>query len=214
MLLPGDVAEAAGLTRHSYDIDIDNEPDTKGWCQGPVAELLEPIQLPYRLIASFNSVSVSSVSAETACELDSHANTSVADSNFILLEEPTHTVDVFGFSPELPPIKKVPIATAGTAWVDPKSGQSYFLILNECLFTGAGTAWVDPKSGQSYFLILNECLFTGDTMKHSLLNPNQLLCNGLTVHDNPTMFDPTSTHLIYDPASGIQIPLDLNGVTS
>jgi hypothetical protein len=57
------------------------------------------------LIASFNSVSVSSVSAETACELDSHADTSVAGSNFILLEEPTCTVDVFGFSPELPPIK-------------------------------------------------------------------------------------------------------------
>jgi hypothetical protein len=120
------------------------------------------------LIASFNSVSVSSVSAETACELDSHADTSVAGSNFILLEEPTRTVDVFGFSPELLLIKKVPIATAGTAWVD-------------------------PKSGQSYLLILNECLFMGNTMKHSLLNPNQLHCNGLTVHDTSTMFDPAST---------------------
>jgi hypothetical protein len=69
------------------------------------------------LIASFNSVSVSSVSAETACELDIHADTSVAGSNFILLEEPTRTVDVFGFLPELPPIKKVPIATVGTAWL-------------------------------------------------------------------------------------------------
>jgi hypothetical protein len=52
----------------------------------------------------------------------------------------------------------------------------------------------------------------GETMKHSLLNPNQLHCNGLIVQDTPTMFDPTSTHLIYNPASGIRIPLDLNGV--
>jgi hypothetical protein len=138
-----------------------------------------------QLIASFNSVSVSSVSVETACELDSHADTSVAGSNVILLEEPTRTVDVFGFSPELPLFKKVPIATAGTAWVD-------------------------PKSGQSYHLILNECLFMGETMKHSLLNPNQLHCNWLIIQDTPTMFDPTSN----GPASGIRIPLDLNSVIS
>jgi hypothetical protein len=137
-------------------------------------------------------VSVSSVSTETACELDSHADTSVAGSNFILLEEPTCIVDVFGFSPELPPIKQVLIVLIATA----------------------GTAWVDPKSGQSYLLILNECFFMGNTMNHSLLNPNQLRCNGLTGHNNPTMFDPASTHLIYDSASGIRIPLDLNGVIS
>jgi hypothetical protein len=82
------------------------------------------------------------------------------------------------------------------------------------LIATAGTAWVDPNSGQSYLFILNECLFMGDTMKHSLLNPNQLHCNGLIVQDTPTMFDPTSTHSIYDPASGIRIPLDLNGVIS
>jgi hypothetical protein len=141
------------------------------------------------LIASLNSVSVSSVSAETTCELDLHADTSVAGSNSILLEEPTRTVDVFGFSPELPLIKKVPIATVGTAWVD-------------------------PKSGQSYLLILNECLFICKTMNHSLLNPNQLRCNGVIVQDTPTMFDPTSTHSIYDPTSGMRIPLDLTSVIS
>jgi hypothetical protein len=29
MLLPGDAAEAAGLTRRTFDIDTDNEPDTE-----------------------------------------------------------------------------------------------------------------------------------------------------------------------------------------
>jgi hypothetical protein len=54
----------------------------------------------------------------------------------------------------------------------------------------------------------------GETMKHSLLNPNQLRFNGLIIQDTPTMFDTTSTHSIYDPASGIRIPLDRNGVIS
>jgi hypothetical protein len=103
-------------------------------------------------MASLHRASTSSVSAEMTCELDSHADTSVAGSNFILLEEPTHYVDVYGIAPELPPIKKVPIATAGTAWVD-------------------------PATGQSNLLILNECLYMGDSMKHSLLNPNQVDCS-------------------------------------
>jgi hypothetical protein len=141
------------------------------------------------LIASLHRASISSVSAETTCELDSHADTSVAGSNFILLEEPTRYVDVYGFAPELPPIKKMPIATAGTAWVD-------------------------PVTGRSILLILNECLYMGDSMKHSLLNPHQIHCNGLIVQDTPTMFDPSSTHSIYDPASRIRIPLKLNGVIS
>jgi hypothetical protein len=29
MLLPGNATEAAGVTRHTYDIDTDNEPDTE-----------------------------------------------------------------------------------------------------------------------------------------------------------------------------------------
>jgi hypothetical protein len=50
VLLPGDAAEAAGLTRRTYNLDIDNEPDIQ--CQEPVTELLEPIRLPYSLLAS------------------------------------------------------------------------------------------------------------------------------------------------------------------
>jgi hypothetical protein len=76
------------------------------------------------LIASLHGASISSVSAETSCELDSHADTSVAGSNFLCLVEPTRYVDVYGFAPKLPCIKKVPIVTAGTDWLDPATGQS------------------------------------------------------------------------------------------
>jgi hypothetical protein len=54
----------------------------------------------------------------------------------------------------------------------------------------------------------------GETMKHSLLNPNQLHCKGLIIQDTPTMFDPTSTDSIDDPATNIRILLDLNSVIS
>jgi hypothetical protein len=50
--------------------------------------------------------------------------TSVAGSNFLCLVEPTRYVDVYGFAPKLPCIKKVPIVTAGTDWLDPATGQS------------------------------------------------------------------------------------------
>jgi hypothetical protein len=84
VLLPGDAAFADGLPRHIYvaDVDIESYTDLDWWCQD-LATKIEPSQLPYQLIASLNSVPVSSVSAETACDLDLHADTSVAGSNFI-----------------------------------------------------------------------------------------------------------------------------------
>jgi hypothetical protein len=60
----------------------------------------------------------------------------------------------------------------------------------------------DPKTGKSYHLILNKCLYMGNSMNHSLLNPNQLCHNGLIAQDTATMFDRTSTQYIYDSALG------------
>jgi hypothetical protein len=100
-------------------------------------------------------------------ELDSHADTSCAGSNFIQLEDPVMFATVFPYSSELPALQEIPI-------------------------TSAGTAWVDPATGQPYLLILNECLFFGDRLNHSLLCPNQLRSNGLIVQDTPTMFDKTA----------------------
>jgi hypothetical protein len=91
---------------------------------------------------------------------------------------------VYPYSSELPALQKIPI-------------------------TSAGTAWIDPASGQPDLLILKECLYFGERLNHTLLCPNQLRPNGLTVHNTPPMIDPSSTHSIYDPVSNITIPMDI-----
>jgi hypothetical protein len=55
------------------------------------------------------------------CELDSHADTCVAGSNFCVLEMTDMKVDVHGYSKELTAIRNIPIATVGTVWTNPFS---------------------------------------------------------------------------------------------
>ncbi len=98
-------------------------------------------------------------------------------------------MDVHGYSPELVPLRNVPI-------------------------TSAATVWVDPRNGQSYLLVLHECIYFGERLPHSLLCPNQLRHNGLQVDDTPTQFDSRSTHCIFDTTYNLKIPLSLRGVVS
>ena len=123
------------------------------------------------------------------CEMDSHADTVAAGRNFVLYDTPSRTVNVHAYSEEYKPITDIPIATVATVWID-------------------------ESNGQPYLLIFHEALFFGDRLSHSLICPNQLRAQGLTVHDTPQQFDPTSTHSIqvHDPL--IIIPLRLKGVVS
>ena len=99
------------------------------------------------------------------CELDSHADTTVAGSNCTVLHYTGKECDVSPFRDDFEPIKNVPIVTAATAW------QS-------------------PSSGQTYILVFNEALWMGDTMDSSLINPNQLRHFGTYVQDNPSSAQP------------------------
>ena len=101
------------------------------------------------------------------CELDSHADTTVAGSNCIILHYTGKECDVSPYRDNYNPIQNVPIVTAATAW------QS-------------------PVTGQTYILVLNEALWMGDTMQHTLLNPNQLRHFGTMVQDNPMSNHPLS----------------------
>ena len=123
------------------------------------------------------------------CEMDSHADTVAAGRNFVLYDTPSRTVNVHAYSEEYKPITDIPIATVATVWIDESNGQPYLLIFHEALFFGA-------------------------RLSHSLICPNQLRAQGLTVHDTPQQFDPTSTHSIqvHDPPT--IIPLHLKGVVS
>ena len=101
------------------------------------------------------------------CELDSHADTTVAGSNCIILNYTGKVCDVSPYRDDYAPVTGVPIVKAATAW------QS-------------------PHTGQTYILVFNEALWMGDSLDHTLINPNQLRHYGTAVQDNPTSDKPLS----------------------
>jgi hypothetical protein len=103
------------------------------------------------------------------------------------MEMTSKMVDVYGYSNELDIVHEIPIATVGTVWTK-------------------------PVTGESYLLVLNQCIFFGDHLKHSLICPNLLRAHGIIVDDIPSQFDTKSQHAIIHEA--LTIPLDLAGVVS
>ncbi len=123
-------------------------------------------------------------------EFDSHADTCVAGDNTVVYADTGERVRVSPFSGEYAAMTDVPIVTALTAWTD-------------------------PKTGRTFILVLNQCLYFGDRLPNSLLNPNQLRANGLTVHDTPQQYDRNSTHSVMIPGtSPTTLPLRMRGVIS
>jgi len=118
------------------------------------------------------------------CELDSHADTSVAGPSFVVLEYSDMTCNVSPFAKTYETKTNVPIVKAATAYDD-------------------------PKTGTTYILVLGQALYFGEDVEASLLCPNMLRANGLIVQDVPVHLshDGTSSHSII-------IPLSLNGCFS
>ena len=101
------------------------------------------------------------------CELDSHADTTVAGSNCVVLHYTDKECDVTPYRDDYQPVSNIPIVTAATAQ------QS-------------------PSTGQIYILVFNEALWMGDSMETTLVNPNQLRYYGTQVQDNPASELPLS----------------------
>ena len=115
-------------------------------------------------------------------EMDSHADTAVCGSNFVVLDYTSQECDVTPYNSKNVE-KNVPIATCATAW--------------------------DDSSGVTHIIKIHQALYMGDRgMDHSLLNPNQLRAHGVEVQDNP--FDPVQCH-IDTGFGGIIIPLFTEG---
>jgi hypothetical protein len=115
----------------------------------------------------------------STCELYSHEGTCIAGPNCRVLEYTGYTVTVSGFSDKLHgPIENVFIFKAATAYDDLVTGITYILV-----------------SGQSIYL--------GNDVEHTLLCPNQLRYNGVTVDDCPK-------HLAL-PEQQVRVPLYLLG---
>jgi hypothetical protein len=122
-------------------------------------------------------------------ELDSHADTCCAGINTVPFSYSEETVTVSPFLDAYTPLKKVKIASVVTAYDD-------------------------PITGDTLFLVIHETLYFGDRLPQTLLNPNQLRYHGNKVHDVPKQFDPDSQHAIEIPSRNLVLPLGLDGIIS
>ena len=93
-------------------------------------------------------------------EIDNHADTICAGSNWIVLEFTGEYCNVSPFSAEYEPLENVPIA--------------------QC-----ATVYTYDSTGATVLLIADQVLWFGDKMSTSLINPHQLRDNGIGVCDDP-----------------------------
>jgi len=121
-------------------------------------------------------------------ELDSHADTCIAGANTVPLWFTEHHASVSPFIGEYKPLKDIPIASVATAWDN-------------------------PADSSTVILVVDEALYFGDWMPYSLLYPNQLRHNGVSVNDVPKFFNSTSSHSIIIPGK-LDLPLRMRGVIS
>ena len=69
-------------------------------------------------------------------ELDSHADTTVAGSNMVMLEDTGGRASVTPFSKEYSPVPDIPIATCATTYICTSTGKPYLLVFGEALYFG------------------------------------------------------------------------------
>ena len=87
-------------------------------------------------------------------ETDSNAMTSVAGTNFLVLQYTTRMADVYSYDLNQAPKKNIQIVTAATAY--------------DC-----------TRLHTTYILVFNEILYYGTALDHSLINPNQIRHYGI-----------------------------------
>jgi hypothetical protein len=91
------------------------------------------------------------------CELDLHADTSVAGSNCVVMEVTEQTVNLSAFADVHGVMKNIPIVTAATAFDDENTGDTYILILGQCIYIWVTTCPIlssaQISSGQMELLL-------------------------------------------------------------
>ena len=92
------------------------------------------------------------------CEMDSHADTTVAGRNCTIIRYTDRSCDVSPFSDKYTPMKDVSIVSAATGYTS--------------------------ANGLNYILVFNEALYIPE-MTHTLINPNRCRYFGADIQDNP-----------------------------
>ena len=119
----------------------------------------------------------------TRSEIDNHADTMCAGQNCIPMAFTGMTCDVNGFHGSMDAMREIPVATVGTLWVH-------------------------PITGEKFILVFHEALYFGDSMDHTLINPNQIRHFGFDVEDNPYR-----QRMGIDVDEALYIPFDITGTT-
>ena len=120
------------------------------------------------------------------CEMDSHADTCVAGPNFKILELTGEQCDVTPYTNDNEPIINVPVVNAATAFTD-------------------------ESTGETVILRFNQVLWYGKRMTMSIINPNQLQHDGVTISDNPT--DSTRAFGITAEDGGVHVLFKMDDTT-
>jgi hypothetical protein len=98
-------------------------------------------------------------------EMDTHADTCCAGSNWSLMELIGEVCDIIPFLNSYDPVTEIPVA--------------------RCC-----TVWTDQESSMEYLIVADQMLWFGTLMENSLINnPNQLRSYSVVVNDDP--FDST-----------------------
>ena len=92
------------------------------------------------------------------CELDSHADTTVAGKNSAIIKYTDQSCDVTPLSEIYTTMKDIPIMSAATGFTS--------------------------ENGRNYILVFHEAFYMPD-MRHTLINPNGCQFFGAKVQDNP-----------------------------
>ena len=125
-------------------------------CSRRLSRILSSVRCP---AASMAKRKPTLLPTEGSIELDSHANTIVLDTNYVILSHTGQSCEVMPYSDTYNAITDVPVITGATLWTS-------------------------PHDGDEFILIFNDALWMGNTLQHTLVNPNQLRVYGTTVQDN------------------------------
>lgn len=98
-------------------------------------------------------------------ETNDNVDTCCLNTNFVVSSYTGQTADIYPYNKSYAPLMNVPVVT-GT------------------------TAYDNKESGATYILLFHKSLYYGTMLNCSLINPNQILANGINYWDNP--FDKTN----------------------
>ena len=129
--------------------------------------------------------------ATTTTELDSHANMLVVGGQATVIQDTGQRCEVNAFSSEVGTLSQVSIVDAVIAYDCPVTKQAYLLVCRNALYL--------------------------PSMEHNLVPPFAMREAGLVVDEQPkihTANPDKRSHSIFEPESGLRIPLQLRGTFS